>query len=50
MSKKFNDENLVQSIKAGLKATTSVSKSANHARIAEAFKNLNKQEEKKAEE
>ncbi|MBU8690576.1 hypothetical protein KM918_25090 [Priestia megaterium] len=50
MSKELNNENLAQSIKAGLKATTIVSMSANHARIAEAFKNLNKQEEKKAEE
>ncbi|WP_349346272.1 hypothetical protein [Priestia megaterium] len=44
MSKELNNENLAQSIKAGLKATTIVSKSANHSRIAEAFKNLNKQE------
>lgn len=50
MSKELNDEDLVQSIKAGLKAPIIVSKLANHSRIAVAFKNLNKQEEKKAEE
>ncbi|MDQ0805452.1 hypothetical protein [Priestia megaterium] len=50
MSKELNNANLAQSIKAGQKVTTVFSKASNHARIAEAFKNLNKQEEKKAEE